>query len=88
MSALLEPITHPLVRDHDLGSGWTLTCDGLNDRSSYDWTVFHEGRNQSASLGFALEEGTTSCDEERPIPARVLARLDVLAEKLVEADLY
>lgn len=92
MSALLDApvLTHPLARNHDLGSGWMLSCDGLNDRGAYDWTVMYDvrGRCQSASLGFALEEGTTSCDDERPIPARVLERLDALAEKLVEADLY
>ena len=69
-----------------LGGGWTLDPTP-SDAGGTDWTVCHPTIG-SASLAFAIDQGTTSCDGETPIPARVLARLDTLADVLASAGLW
>lgn len=80
---------HPLLRTHNLGRGWTLEPDDcLNDRDGYDWTVLAPDGRNSASLAFAIDVETTSCDDEITIPESVLEALCALETKLIAADLY
>jgi len=82
-------INHALVRVHNLGRGWTLDpSGGPNDRDAYDWTVLAPDGKNSASLAFAMECGTTSCDDEIKIPASVMKVLDDLETKLIDAGLF
>ncbi len=72
---------HALDRAHSI-DGWTLSPDG--DKS---WTLSGPARVH-ASLAFALDNGTTSCDTAAKIPKRVYVWLEKLAERLEAAELY
>ena len=88
------PVSHSLVRSHAFGQ-YTVNPDANQD-GGVDWFVEagltdpETGRltNFSASLTFALQEGTFSHPWEREIPASVLAKMDALADRLAAADLY
>lgn len=63
-----------------LGYGWWLTfC--VVDRNGEDYVQgFVEGHGGSASLCYAISNGTTSNENERQIPAEVLRTLEPYEE--------
>lgn len=79
---------NPLAKNYPLGSGWVLDCEPGNASGEFFWTVISPDQRHTASLDFALEVGTTSDDEEKPIPASVLKAAEKLANKLSDAGLY
>jgi hypothetical protein len=60
---------------------WFLEAE-IRDPETGRWTVF------SASLVFALNEGTFSAPWEKKIPASTLEKLERLADRLAAADLF
>lgn len=72
----------PLPTDVILSSKWRLTFDWHElDRDEYVVQGFLIGPNHSsASLNFALECGTTSCDKEIPIPDTIMNQLQKYKE--------
>jgi hypothetical protein len=63
-------------------SNWSLSFDWTErDRDQYVIQGFVSGPGRSsASLNFALECGTTSCDKEIPIPKSIMAQLEKYKE--------
>jgi hypothetical protein len=88
-----EPF-HSLVRDHAFGS-YIVIPEGNQD-GDVDWSVeadlidpeTGDLESYSASLSFALGNGTFSHPWEREIPESVLKRMDALADRLADAGLY
>ena len=76
-----------MIRKHNLGNGWVLEPTPA-ESGRYYWDVLAPDGINSASLDFALEVGTTSCDHEIRIPRSVLAALDELVAAIIAADLY
>lgn len=95
---------HPLVRVHEFGNYKVTPDGPLPDGRdvgpngeegwAQEWCVeadLREGSSVqcfSASLDCALQMGTFSHPWERPIPARIMERLERLADKLAGAGLY
>jgi len=71
-----------LPADVILNSKWKLTFEWNEvDRDQFVAQGFVSGpNNSSASLNFALECGTTSCDKEIEIPATIMKMLEKYKE--------